>query len=115
MKIDVMKRYSYPIHHKITGVTGNMPCELLGTALSLSPKEKMKSETMKIYAAHPVNSYVTIGKVSKCAECGMEMDIASNCPMTLVKTSDKKSACPICRTTLNLSPKEKMKMDMIKI
>ncbi len=69
------------------------------TALNLSPKEKMKWEAMRINNSH-LGSYV---------------NTSITCHMMNVLISDKQISCQYCSSTLNLSPKEKMKRETMKI
>jgi hypothetical protein len=45
--------------------------------LTLSPKEKMKREVMKIYSC-PMHSDVTSNKPGKCSKCGMDLREKAN-------------------------------------
>ena len=69
------------------------------TALNLSPKEKMKWEAMRINNSH-LGSYV---------------NTAFTCHMMNVLISNMQISCQYCSSTLNLSPKEKMKREAMKI
>ena len=79
----------------------DMPCSLSKnlTVLNLSPKEKMKWEAMRINNSH-LGSYV---------------NTANTYHMMNVLISDKQISCQYCSSTLNLSPKEKMKRETMKI
>src|SRR5665647_1022637 len=116
MKMEVMKIYTSPIHHEVTNA---MPCNLSknGTALNLSPKEKMKMGAMKINTNRMFPDVMT-GKNYMCPKCGMdmkEMNMIYSCQMMTVLKNDKQVCCLGCISTLNLSPKEKMKMEVMKI
>jgi hypothetical protein len=78
-----------------------LPCSLSKdyTALNLSPKEKMKWEAMRINNSHS-DSYV---------------NAANTCQMMNVLISDKQISCQYCSSSFNLSPKEKMKREAMKI
>ena len=60
-------------------------------------------------------------KSGKCPKCGMDLieEVKTvqtySCPSHPEMTSNKPGKCSICRTSLALSPKEKMKMDVMKI
>jgi len=69
------------------------------TVLNLSPKENMKWESMRINNSH-LGSYV---------------NTANTFSMMNVLAIDKHISCLYCSSSLNLSPKEKMKRDAVKI
>ena len=87
--------------------------------MNLSPKEKMKYETMKIYVC-PMHTDAVHDKSGKCPKCGMDLKEtdkivqAYSCAMHPEITSDKPGKCSKCNMDLNLSPKEKMKMEVMK-
>ena len=95
-------------------------CTKCGTELNLSPKEKMKMDVMKIYTC-PMHPDVSHDKSGKCPECGMDLKEpekttkAYSCSMHPDVTSDKPGKCSKCNMDLTLSPKEKMKMEVMKI
>lgn len=88
--------------------------------MNLTPKEKMKMEVMKTYTC-PMHPGVASDKSGKCPNCGMDMkEVATttqawSCPMHPEVTSDKPGKCSKCRMNMNLTPKEKMKMDVMKV
>jgi Heavy metal binding domain len=71
----------------------------------------------------PMHAEVTSNKPGKCTKCGMDMtkmkehnmDKMYCCAKHPTVTSDKPGKCPKCGATLNLSPKEKMKMGVMKM
>lgn len=108
--------YTCPMHPEVTSYEAGK-CPKCGTTLNLSPKEQMKMGEMKMYTC-PMHPHETSDKSGKCPKCGMdlkEMDIAYTCPMHSDVTSDKPGKCPKCGTALNLSIKEKMKTEVMKI
>ena len=116
MKMEVMKINSSLMHPE---VINNMPCNFskYGSALNLSPKEKMKMEAMKINTNRAFPEVMT-SKNFMCPKCGMdmkEMNMAYSCQMMTVIKNDKQLCCLGCIPTLNLSTKEKMKMQVMKI
>jgi hypothetical protein len=116
MKMEVMKINSSLMHPE---VINNMPCNFSknGSALNLSPKEKMKMGAMKINTNRTFPDVMT-SKNYMCPKCGMdmkEMNMAYSCQMMTVLKNDKQVCCLGCISTLNLSTKEKMKMEVMKI
>jgi len=114
MKMEVMKIYISP-----NAVTSDMICNLSNNVatLNLTAKEKMKMEAMKI-ATFPLNPYVTNGKNYICPKESMDlkaMNMDSICPWVNVSTGDKQFSCLYCSSALNLSPKERMKREAVKM
>jgi hypothetical protein len=98
MKREVMKINGGSMSNEVrNGIACNLPKEI--TALNLSPKEKMKWESMRVNNSH-LGSYV---------------NTASTCSMMNVLANDKHIGCLYCCSPLNLSPKEKMKREAVKI
>jgi hypothetical protein len=80
--------------------------------LNLSAKEQLKAATMNI----SLRSSVSDGKISICPICHMNVkDMAFDCCSSPEKSAGKMAKTPGCRTNLHLSPKEKMKVDMLRI
>jgi transcription initiation factor IIE alpha subunit len=71
----------------------------------------------------PMHADATSNKVGKCPKCGMDMTKMKDnkmekmycCAKHQTVKSDKPGKCPKCGATLNLSPKEKMKMGVMKM
>ena len=63
--------YSCPMHPDITSAKPGK-CSRCRRNMNLSPKEKMKMETMKIYTC-PMHAGVTSDKPGKCSKCGMDL------------------------------------------
>lgn len=112
--------YRCQMHPEVTSTKpGN--CYKCGAALNLSPKEKMNAEMMKTYGC-PMHPDVVGDKAGKCPKCGMELKGTEpvtqsySCPMHPEVTSDKPGTCAKCGSalSLNLSPKERMRMDAMK-
>ena len=69
----------------------------------------------------PMHAEVTSNKPGKCSTCGMDMTKMKEhnmekmycCAKHPTVKSDKPGKCPKCGSTLNLSPKEKMKMGVM--
>ncbi|MBI1781181.1 MAG: hypothetical protein HYR66_07395 [Sphingobacteriales bacterium] len=86
---------------------------------NLTPKEKMKLGVMKTYTC-PMHPDVSSDKSGKCPKCGMDLKEEDqsvqtySCPNHPEVTSDKPGKCSKCGSSLNLSPKEKMKMGVMK-
>jgi hypothetical protein len=88
--------------------------------LTISKKEQMKMEVMKIQSAIP--NYITTGDYSKGAFVSnlslkeqmkrnvMKLNSVNSYPNISVNKSGK---CPACLNVLNLSPKEQMKMKVM--
>lgn len=115
----VIYTYSCPMHpNEMSDKPGK--CSKCGMDLVASKKEQMKMDVMKIYTC-PMHPDVTSDKPGKCAKCGMDMKetkkIAQtySCPMHPDVISDKPGKCSKCGMNLALSPKEKMKMEVMKI
>ena len=114
----VTNNYTCPMH---PDVVSDKPgkCSKCGMDLNASPKEKMKMEVMKTYTC-PMHPDVTSDKSGKCSKCGMDLTetvktaASYSCPMHLEVTSDKLGKCTKCGMNLNASPKEKMKMEVMK-
>ena len=66
-----VQTYSCPNHPEMTSDKPGK-CSKCGTLLTLSPKEKMKMEVMKIYTC-PMHSDVKSDKPGKCPKCGMDL------------------------------------------
>jgi len=117
MKMEVMKIHTVPMQTQQTEATSDNQCNLSNsvTILNFSPKEKMKIETMKM------NTFLAptragSSRICNCSGMNLKnMDMAHNCPMISNLVKDKMGCCSGCRSTLNLSPKEKMKMELMKI
>ncbi len=112
----VISTYSCLMHPEVTSDKPGK-CSKCGTALTLTSKEKMKMDVVKMYAC-PMHPEVTSEKAGKCSKCSMDMkeiDMAYSCPMHSEVAMDKAGKCPKCGTTLNLTPKEKMKMEAMKM
>ncbi len=82
-------------------------------------KQKMKMHK-KMYMKYccPMHHEITGDKPGKCSKCGMgmkKMEMAYCCPKHHEVISDKPGKCPKCGAALNLPPKEKMKMEVMKI
>ncbi len=129
--------YSCPLHHDM--VMDNLGvCQDLRSSLNLSLKEKMKWEAMKIGVSSlninvrsdmqcnsPQN--LTVLNLSPKEKMkweamrlnnsllGSYVNTANTCHMMNVLISDKQISCQYCSSTLNLSPKEKMKREAMKI
>lgn len=98
--------YSCPMHPEIIS---NKPgkCSKCGRDLTLSKKERLKSEVVKLYAC-PRHPEVTSDKPGKCSKCGTNLALSSKekmkmevmkmytCPMHPDVTSDKSGKCPKC-------------------
>ncbi|MEO6455811.1 MAG: heavy metal-binding domain-containing protein [Ginsengibacter sp.] len=92
-------------------------CPKCGMDLTKSTKEQMKMDVMKMYTC-PMHPEVAMDKSGKCPKCGMDLketEMAYTCPMHPEVTGSKSDKCPKCGMALNLSPKEKMKMEVMKI
>ena len=78
--------YSCPMHHD---VVSNKPgkCTKCNMDLTISKKEQMKKDAMKIYT----------------------------CPMHTEIVSNKSGKCPVCNSNLNLSKKEQMKLEVMRL
>lgn len=69
-------KYECPMHPDVV-MDGPGKCATCGMDLTLSPKEKMKREVMKIYSC-PMHSDVTSNKPGKCSKCGMDLREKAN-------------------------------------
>lgn len=111
--------YTCPMHPEITSDKAGK-CSKCGMNLNLSPKEKMKMAVMKTYTC-PMHPDVTSDKAGKCSKCNMDLketvktSASWSCPMHPEITSDKPGKCSKCGMNLNLSPKEKMKTEVMKL
>lgn len=109
-------KYTCPMHPDMVMDKLSM-CPKSGTTLNLSLKEKMKMEAMRINTNRAFPEVMT-SKNYMCPKCGMdmkEMNMAYSCQMMTVLKNDKQVCCFGCISTLNLSTKEKMKMEVMKI
>jgi hypothetical protein len=110
----VISTYSCSMH---PDVKSDKPgkCSKCGNALALTPKEKMKMDVVAMYAC-PMHPDVTSDMAGKCVKCSMDLtEMAYSCPTHPNVVMDKPGKCPKCRTTLNLTPKEKMKIEAMKL
>ena len=77
-------------------------------------------EVMKTYTC-PMHPDVASDKSGKCPKCGMKLtemkqtEISYSCTEHPDVVNDKPGTCPKCSKNLTLSPKEKMKMEVMKI
>ncbi len=119
MKMQVMKAYICPDHpHLVSDKPGR--CPECGTLLNRTSKEKMKMEVMGLYActAHP---HVSGKKDAECRECGSTLRLVKQKQVRKPKTETgcenraKSGKCRSCATDNLRSPKEKMKMEVMKI
>ena len=111
--------YSCPMH---PDVTSDKPgkCSKCGMDLTLSKKEQLKSEVVKIYSC-PMHPDVTSDKPGKCSKCGMNLTMSKkeqlksevmkySCPMHPDVASTKKGKCPKCGMDLTeVKTKSKIK------
>ncbi len=94
-------------------------CSKCGKNLSLSKKEQMKMDVVKGYAC-PMHPTETSTEPGKCTKCNMDMVATTEaapmygCKMHPNVISNEKGMCAKCGKNLNLSSKEKMKMDVMK-
>ncbi len=115
----VINSYSCSMH---PDVTSDKPgkCSKCGMNLNLSSKEKMKMEVVKLYTC-PMHSEITSEKPGKCSKCDMDMKESGQaiksytCSMHPEIVSAKPGTCNKCGSNLNLSLKEKMKMEVVKL
>jgi len=101
--------YTCPMHPQIA-MDKPGKCSICGMDLV-----KSKQKEMKMYAC-PMHPAVTSKKPGECTECGMDMkltDMAYCCSKHPDVASNKPGKCPACGSMLNLSPKEKMKMEVM--
>ena len=111
--------YSCSMHPEITSDKPGK-CSKCGIDMSLSLKEKMKIEVVKLYSC-PMHADVTSDKSGKCSKCGMDMKEAEQasksytCSMHPQIVSAKPGKCSTCGSNLNLSLKEKMKIEVVKL
>jgi len=93
-------KYSCPMHPGVI-MDGPGKCTTCGMDLTLSPKEKMKREVMKMYAC-PMHPEETSSKAGKCSICNMDLKEVKKeskvytCPMHPDVTSDKPGKCSKC-------------------
>lgn len=90
-----------------------------------STMHKMKTHKQKVEKVRyscPMHQGKTSKKPGKCNQCGMDMKknekaiLVYSCPMKCEgdKTYDKPGKCTKCNMDLTASPKEKMKMEVVK-
>lgn len=115
---NVISTYSCPMHpDEVSDKPGK--CSKCGMDLVLSKKEQMKREVMKSYNC-PMHPNEVSDKKGKCPKCGMDLKEtvietnAYSCPMHPGVVSDKPGTCAKCGKKLTLSPKEQMKMEVMK-
>ncbi len=63
--------YSCPIHPDVTSDAAGK-CSKCGMDLTVSKKEQMKMEVMKLYSC-PMHASITSDKAGKCSKCGMDL------------------------------------------
>ena len=114
----IINTYSCPMHPDEMGDKPSK-CSKCGMELALSKKEQMKTAVMKTYTCskHP---NVMSNEPGKCAICGMAMKETKkmaqiySCPMHPSVVSNNPGLCAKCGKNLALSPKEQMKMEIMK-
>ena len=112
--------YSCPMHPEVTSDKPGK-CSKCGMNLTLSKKEQMKAEAVKIYSC-PMHPEVTSNKPGKCSKCGMNLTTSKKeqmkmevmktftCPIHNDVTSAKKGKCPKCGMDLTeVKAKSKVK------
>jgi hypothetical protein len=105
MKMEVMKISAFPGQVGNAQSTNMIPCKLSQNTPAYSLKEKMK-----------INIYSIPTRSNICPICGMNMkDMAYDCCTGTEKLNNKLDGTSISRPGSNLSNKEKMKMNVIKI
>ena len=83
--------------------------------------KEVKQQSEKIKYTCPMHPEVTSDKPGKCPKCGMMMKPTEttagvySCPMHPDVKSDKPGKCSKCGMALNLTPKEKMKYEVMKL
>ena len=91
---------------------------IVSTALFAQSKAgKVDATAHATYYSCPTHPEVTGHKPGKCPKCGMDLketEIAYSCPNHLEVKSDKPGICAKCGASLTPSPKEKMKMEVMK-
>lgn len=119
MKMKVMKAYTCPDHpHLVSDKPGR--CSECGTLMNRTTKEKMKMELMKVYSCtrHP---HVAGKKDGECSECGTQLTPVKKKSQRYFQTGTgcvnlaKSGKCRSCGTDPLHSPKEKMKMEVMKV
>ena len=116
MKREVMRIYDEKTN---PGGAAFMACNLSNNLLTLnhSSKEQMKMEAMLMKPATD-NSSLNKGKTYLCPGCGMQLNVMKNgftCPMIASLTSDNQVNCFSYKSSLNMSPKEKMRVEVMKM
>lgn len=115
----VLTTYSCSMHpDEVSDEPGK--CSKCGMDLNLSPKEKMKADVMNLYTC-PMHPDVTSNKAGKCSTCNMNLKVkvvkpnSYTCSTHPEVTSNKAGKCTKCGEDLSLSPKEKMKREVMKL
>ena len=96
--------YSCPMHSDaISDKSGK--CPKCGMDLTLSKKEQMKKEVMKLYTC-PMHSEVVSNHPGTCAKCSSKLVVdrrgskqaatVYTCSMHADEVSDKPGKCPVC-------------------
>lgn len=96
---------------------------VLGQDTTKQKVKPAKQKTEKTIFKCPMHPEVTSDKPGKCSKCGMNLketvieETVYSCPMKCEgdKTYDKPGKCSVCGMNLKGSPKEKMKMEVMKI
>ena len=112
-KLDTDKHTTYYTCPKHAEVSSDKPgkCPICGMDLSLTGKEKMKTDVTKTYVC-PVHASVTSHDPGKCPKCGKKMSLSTKeqmkaevtkiytCPMHPDIALDKDGVCPKCGKAL---------------
>lgn len=116
MKMQVVKVYTCPVHdHLVWDKPGR--CSECNTLLNRSAKEQMKMDVM--HYSCPRHPHVKGRKGTECAHCGrsLEKKSANRNPDAGQDCANrgKSGKCKSCGTDRLRSPKEKMKMEVMKV
>ncbi len=112
--VTVLASYSCPMHPNVVSNKAGK-CPKCNMDLTLSGKEQMKKEVMKLYTC-PMHPEVVSNHPGTCAKCSSKLVVyrrgskqgttVYTCSMHPDQVSDKPGKCPVCEMAMNAKSKK---------